>query len=344
MRPETRMTASEAPPQITQKTTRVGSASLRTVSFCPRSARARRFERPVATWSEHDFRPFKTSSRAIRCLWALLVVVGMARSTGLAQAPRADLGPLVVNTVRTALTPALPYPPSDELGELPADGTTVVPWMIRPIQDGDLTIEVLANPLNPANQARAAKAMAQIGVAIEAAQRRSQAAYEKALADAKRTGRSQDFDGITLGDEGVAGARIDAEAHVAIEVAFNQPNYAYSVNSSIAPAPLPTPVAGAVGAIGVPANVYRDGRDAATNERYCAAETHVFFGALASPEVHKRSSLTFEVTAATAAAPGPVEADVVRSVVVSLRGNAQLIEQIVRQADWARVQALVTGK
>jgi hypothetical protein len=271
---------------------------------------------------------------------ALMVCIFVASANASAQMPPSDLDSAVLSAVRAALEPALPYPASDEIGELPVDGTTTAPWMIRPTQDGDLTIEVLANPLNATNQTRAAKAMMQIQTAIEAAQRRSQAAYEKAIADAQRTGRSQDFDGITLGDEGVAGARIDAEAHVTIDIAFNRPTYLYSVNSSVEPSPLP--VSGAIAAVNVPANVYRDGRDAATNERFCAAETHVFFGAVAVPEVHKRSNIGFEMSAASAA-PAAANAGV-RSVVVSLRGNPQLIDQIIKRADWTRVQTLVAPK
>jgi hypothetical protein len=270
---------------------------------------------------------------------ALMVCLSVASANASAQMPPSDLDSVVLNAVRAALTPALPYPASDEIGELPVDGTTVAPWMVRPTQDGDLTIEVLANPLNSTNQVRAAKAMMQIQTAIEAAQRRSQAAYEKAIADAQRTGRSQDFDGITLGDEGVAGARIDAEAHVTIDIAFNRPAYSYSVSSSVEPSPLPLPVSGAIAALNVPANVYRDGRDAATNERFCAAETHVFFGAVAMPEVHKRSNIGFEMSAASA--PPAANTAGIRSVVVSLKGNPQLIDQIVKRADWTLVQALV---
>jgi hypothetical protein len=268
---------------------------------------------------------------------AVLVVV-----LAFAQAPSSELNARVLATVRAALTPALPYPPSDEIGELPADGSPTPLWMVRPSTADDLSIEVLANPLNASNQARAAKAMVQIEAAIEAAQRRSQASYDRAVAEAQRTGRSQDVDGITLGDEGVAGARIDAEAHVTIDVAFNRPAYSYSISSSIEPAPLRTPVTGAIAAIAVPANVYREGRDAATNERFCAAETHVFFGAMASPEVHKRSNVAFEVAAT--AVEGPANVSEVPSVVVSLRGNPQLIDQIVKLTDWARVQALVAGR
>ncbi len=52
------------------------------------------------------------------------------------------------------------------------------------------------------------------------------------MADARRTGKSQDVEGVTLADEGVAGARIDAESHVLIEVEINRPAYAYPVASS----------------------------------------------------------------------------------------------------------------
>ena len=123
-----------------------------------------------------------------------------------------------MTAVRAAMAPALPFPASDELGSLPADGKANDPWMVKPLQPGDRTIEVIANPLNEAHQRRAAKAMAQIEQSIEAAQRRADLQFERAVAEAKRTGRSQDVDGVTLSDEGLAGARIDAESHVTIEV------------------------------------------------------------------------------------------------------------------------------
>jgi hypothetical protein len=124
----------------------------------------------------------------------------------------------VMNAVRAAMAPALPFPASDRLGSLPADGKSSAPWMIKPVQPGEMTIEVLANPLNEDHQRQATKAMAQIEQSIEAAQRRADAQYERAIAEAKRTGRSQDVDGVSLDDEGLAGARIDAESHVSIQV------------------------------------------------------------------------------------------------------------------------------
>jgi hypothetical protein len=129
----------------------------------------------------------------------------------------------VMAAVRAAVAPALPFPDSDALGSLPADGKSSGPWMIKPLQPGDRAIEVLANPLNEAHQRDATRAMAQIGQSIEAAQRRADAQFERAVAEAKRTGQSQEVDGVTLNDEGLAGARIDAESHVIIEVSFNQP-------------------------------------------------------------------------------------------------------------------------
>ena len=126
--------------------------------------------------------------------------------------------PQVMNAVRKAMAPVLTFPASDELGSLPADGKATDPWMVKPFQPGDRTIEVLANPLNEEHQRRAAKAMAQIEQSIQAAQRRADVQYEHAIAEAKRTGRSQDVDGVSLNDEGLAGARIDAESRVVIEV------------------------------------------------------------------------------------------------------------------------------
>jgi hypothetical protein len=126
----------------------------------------------------------------------------------------------VMARVRSAL--ALPFPASDAHGALPADGKSSEAWMVRPHQPGDRTIAILANPLNEEYQRRAAKAMAEIEQSIEAAQRRAEAQYERAIAEAKRTRRSQDVDGVTLADEGIAGAKIDAESHVTIAVSFGE--------------------------------------------------------------------------------------------------------------------------
>jgi hypothetical protein len=104
----------------------------------------------------------------------------------------------VMTAVRAAVAPALPFPESDELGSLPVGGNTTSPWMVRPLQAGDRSIEISANPLNEVHQARATRAMAQIEQAIASAQRRADAQYERAVAEAKRTGRSQDVDGVTV--------------------------------------------------------------------------------------------------------------------------------------------------
>ena len=74
--------------------------------------------------------------------------------------------------------------------------------------------------------------MAQIENNIEAAQRRAAAQYDRAVSEAKRTGKSQEVDGVTLSDEGVAGAKIDAESHVTIDVVFNEPSFTFDIASS----------------------------------------------------------------------------------------------------------------
>ncbi len=245
-------------------------------------------------------------------------------------------GDRVMAVVREALAPALPYPDTDDTGSMPANNSPVPLWMVRPLQPGERSIEVLANPLNEVNQARAARAMALIGAAVEAAQRRAELQYEHAVAEAKRTGRSQDVDGVSLSDEGVAGARIDAEAHVTIEVDFNQPSYAFSVESGVAPAPSrQVAMAGAVALIKVPSNVFRTKSAERTEEKYGAAEAMVYFGAVRAPEVRERSANAYQVTAA--AVPGGTAP----SLVVRLRGNELLIGEILGKTDWNRVQELL---
>lgn len=268
--------------------------------------------------------------------WLLMVVaIAWPAWAGAQDTSNADR---VMAVVRAALTPALPFPDTDDIGSLPANGSPVPLWMVRPWQPGERTIEVMANPLNSLNQAHAARAMAQIDELIQAAQRRAERQYEQAIADAKRTGRSQDVDGVGLSDEGVAGARIDAEGHVSIDVDFNQPSYSYTVESSVAPAVAAQAGPVGVAVVGVRSNVYRVKSGPRTEERYCPAETVLFFGALATPEVRERSEHTFEIVASGMAAPA---GSVVRTLTVRLRGNEDLIASIVATADWGRVQELL---
>ncbi|MEY4636683.1 MAG: hypothetical protein RJA55_2481 [Acidobacteriota bacterium] len=273
----------------------------------------------------------------LRCLAAWLLATGAVCASPAALPAQATRdGDRVMAAVRAALGPALPYPDTDDTGAVPATNSPVPLWMVRPLQPGERSIEVLANPLNEVNQARAARAMAQIGVAVEAAQRRAERQYEHAVAEAKRTGRSQDVDGVSLSDEGVAGARIDAEAHVTIDVEFNQPVYAFGIESGVAPAPSrEVAIAGAVAVITTPSNVFRTKGVERTEDKYCAAEALVYFGAVSAPEIRERSEHAYQVTAA--AVPGSAA----QSLIMRLRGNETLIGEILGKTDWTPVLALL---
>lgn len=262
---------------------------------------------------------------------------GWPADAALAGQSAGDLDARVLRAVRAALAPALPYPESDASGSLPADGRSTEPWMVRPLDPGVRTIEILANPLNPDYQRRAAEAMAEIGRAIERAQRRAEAQYDRALDELRRSGRSQAVDGVTLADEGVAGATIDADSHVTVEVTANQPAYRFSLAGSTAPGLSTTSVPGAVAVVTRPAHVYRarEGED----ERFAEAAVLLFFGAVSRPEVARPSAAAFDVTATASDAAGRPGA--VRSLAVRLGGNPTLIDAILQRADWASLGTLI---
>ena len=235
----------------------------------------------------------------------------------------------VMTAVRSAMAPALPFSDTDHSGAFPADGQTEPLWMVRPPEPGEQAIEVIANPLNAVNQLRAARAMVQIQNNVEAAQRRAAVQYEHAVAEAKRTGKSQEVDGVTLADEGVAGQKIDADSHVAIDVAFNQPAYKFAVSTSIQPAPSTmVSIPGAVAVIAVPSNTYHDDRLKA--DRYAEAETLVFLGRTATPEVVKRADNSFEVSAAATPSDNPA----IATLVLHFRGNDVLMADLLRKTNW----------
>jgi len=269
-------------------------------------------------------------------LRALIAVLVLVLPTAADQAP--DASERVMLALRAAVAPALPFPASDQDGVLPADESSMLPWMVRPHAPGDRSIEVIANPLNLANQQRGRRAMAGIQASLEQAQRRAEAQYEQAVADARRTGRSQDVDGVTLADEGIAGARADADEHVTVSFEFNLPAYSYQVRSAIAPvASRNVAVAGAVAVIAAPSNEYRD-LDAPGGERFSPAESVVLFGGVTAVRVDRRDGALFEITA-TGDALQPDAA--VSSLVIRLRGNETLIAQILRDADWTQIVKLL---
>ena len=255
------------------------------------------------------------------------IAVGIIAILGLSTQSDGDR---VMSAVRAAMAPALPFPATDDAGAVPVNGNTVALWMVRPLQTGDRSIEITANPLNEVNQLRASRAMAQIENNIAAAQRRAAAQYDRAVAEAKRTGRSQEVDGVTLSDEGVAGAQIDAESHVIIDVVYNEPSFSANIESSVQPAPsTAVSVPGSVAIIAVPSNTYRDGP---TNiERYAEATTIVFLGKTAIPEVRKQADNLFGVVT-SAQAP---------SLVIRMRGNETLMADLLRKTNWAQLLELM---
>lgn len=229
----------------------------------------------------------------------------------------------LVAQLREALAPALPFPNSDADGLAPVGDVTGPRWMVRPLAPSDETIEVLANPLNPEVQTESAQAMREIERAIERAQQRSQAQYERAVEDARRSGKSQDVDGVTLADEGAAGEKIDAESHVTIEVFGGAPSYTFTIAATIEPLVVPA-TAKSTGTVSVPGHLCRARDD--QQERYCHADTLVLVGAVSPPSVTRRAPGTYDVTAAARG-----------GVVVRLRGNTDLIATIAAKADWSRL-------
>jgi hypothetical protein len=240
-----------------------------------------------------------------------------------------DTAPMdrAMQTVRAALAPGLPFPDSDAFGSVPASNNTDALWMVKPLQPGDTAIEVIANPLNELNQLKATRAMAQIQNNIEAAQRKADNQYERALAEARRTGKSQDVDGVTLSDEGVAGAKIDAESHLDIDVAFHEAAYKVNIATSIQPETSRTVMIPGAVVIAAPSNVYKDER--LGGERYAEGETLVFLGPI-TPQVTKRGNDLFEVSAAGT-----------QGLILRLRGNESLMADLLRKTNWNQLLELL---
>ena len=234
----------------------------------------------------------------------------------------------VMKAVRAAMGPGLEAFPSTEAdGAVPVRGNTEALWMVRPLEPGDTSIEIHANPLNQVNQAKAAKAMAAIERNIEAAQRRAAAQYDRAVEEARRTGKSQDVDGITLSDEGIDGAKIDAESQVIVDVAFNQPAYRYSITGALQPVQS-SEAGGTVSIVAFAPNTYRDPIDKV--DRFFPAETLVFVGRMPAPQVSKRGDNSYEVSATAT----PTDRAGVSTIVLRLKGNEALVKDLLNKTAW----------
>jgi hypothetical protein len=228
-----------------------------------------------------------------------------------------------VEVLIAALRPALPFPAATADGELPADNSAQSKWFVLWPTEPDATqVVVKANPLHPETQRAGAEAMDRINAAVAAAERKAQAAYDKALEELRRSGTGATIDAITLDDEGVAGERIDAELEMTIDL---QPAVSYEIATSEAPA-VTAATHGAVWRVHVPANVYRRTSGTDLREHFRPAETRLYFGALPRPEVGRKGNEPLF---------GVKLADTAGAFAVVLRGNDGLIRHVVANVDWS---------
>jgi hypothetical protein len=247
----------------------------------------------------------------------LVVVASLAL---LALQPTSRMDALVA-----AVRPALPFPAATEAGDLPADNSDASRWfVVWPRSADDTAIILRANPLHPDVQKMGAAAMEEINVAVTAAERRAQAAYDRALEQLRRTGRAGELENVSLDDEGVAGERIDAELEVMIELATAD---TFEISSGQPPVVRP----GANGPswiVAIPANTYRPNSGDDRREHFRAAETHLYFGMASSPTVTRVGDQPRYRVAAAPDANG---------FAVVIKGHAGMVETITAGADWTRL-------
>jgi len=255
-----------------------------------------------------------SAARLANCVAALLLLL-----PAIAGAQAVNRIDALVNAVR----PALPFPGATSDGDFPADNSPASKWfVVWPSAPDDTRIIVKANPLHPETQKAAAMAMGRIQEAVIAAERKAQAAYERALEQLRRTGTGTDIEGISLDDEGIAGERIDAELELVIEVLEPQ---AFAVRSGVAPI-VAAGTGGPVWIVTVPANTYRAKRGPDLRDHFRAAETTLYFGPVGRPDVSgKGDDFTFNVSVPPS--PG--------GFAVVVRGNEALLKQVVATVDWA---------
>src|ERR1700752_4747258 len=125
-----------------------------------------------------------------------------------------------IDALVAVLRPVLPFPAAAADGATPATGGADQKWFIVwPSDPADTPVVGKPTPRHPDRQKAGATAEGPIQAAIVRAERKAQAAYERAVDELKRTGKvSGDLTGISLEDEGIAGERIDAELELTIDL------------------------------------------------------------------------------------------------------------------------------
>jgi hypothetical protein len=223
----------------------------------------------------------------------------------------------------TIVRPVLPYPPADDTGDLPQGNSAESRWfVIWPTAD-DPRVVVRANPLHPEVQKSVADADARIQEAVIASERKAQASYERAMEELRRTGTtSAPIDQIALDDEGVAGERIDAQLELALEVDASPRSFDIATSA----APVVTQLTPGIWAVQIRENSYRDTTPDGMRQRFRPAEARVYVGLSAPPAVTHAGDDRFSVAIPRAE----------RSFGVSIRGNSQLLEEVLLKADWGR--------
>jgi len=176
--------------------------------------------------------------------------------------------------------------------------------------------------------------MAQIENNIQAAQRRASAQYEAAVAEARRSGKSQTVDGVSLNDEGVAGERIDAESTVSVVVEFNEREYRMLVPGAMEPARVDTFGHDGAVVLMTPGHVYKDDDGV---EHYAESHRVVLLGRTLAPKVSKQKDGLYVVTA-TPTTPATGRLD---SLVLHVRGNGELVSDILAKTNWNQLLELL---
>lgn len=255
------------------------------------------------------------------CIAALLLASQSVRAQDDVILPSA-----LADAVWQAVTPALAYPAATD-EDLPADGASAPLWIVRRLDGaGGHVAEVIANPLNRENQARAEQAMAMIQAAVTRAEREAQAEYERILSGTSQAG-SRELKGVSLDDEGVAGERFDWEARLAIDASSGVARTDWRIPGPVTMAT--STVAGGT-AVSSDAGEYEEIAAEGRRLRYRAAETRLYFGLQPSVRVEGHDRIV------------SVRPDVAgHGVVVTLRGNEALLTELLTTGDWTRVGALV---
>lgn len=258
----------------------------------------------------------------------LLVLAGPAGAQQ--QSSREALRAAVLATV----TAALPFPAAAD-DSTPLDGSPDPRWLRQVTADADgasRLVTFVANPLNEDVQAQAVRDMRDIQRSVEAAEARARGEFADRTSAAAQEERERPMLGISLDDEGVAGARADWRAQLTVDILTHNEAVVSAIEGREAPKIETSPRH----TLRVAEGEHEVATEQGPVRRFAPEELRIYLGDLTPPAVVALADDSRAIRLEVPSGKTVVE--------IRARGNANLIQQLTERANWSDIEALLSRR